>query len=322
MKISNIIKKITDYFFKKFLRFYAGFDKVISNIRPWGFSGLSVKEVGVRFIKAITTFSVNSRASAVAFCFFLAMFPAIIFVFTVIPYLPIENFSEKLMDFLAGIMPEYAFDTISSTIEDITTRKSASLLSFGFIASLYFAKSGFATMISTFNETVNATEKRSWIKVEIISLLLVLIIVFFMSITIGLITFSETIFFYLKTQIEQMSTVIEYLYQIAHWILSISFFYFAVAVLYYLAPTKKDRFRFFSLGAAISTVLCILLVIGFSYYINNFGAYNKLYGSIGTLIALLVLIRFTALILIIGFELNASIKKSQLEIIHNKNILS
>jgi membrane protein len=314
-----MIKKIIKFFYKKFLWFYACFDKFIANTRPYGFSGLSIKEVGVKFIKALTTFSVNSRASAVAFCFFLAMFPAIIFVFTVIPYLPIEDFSDKLMDFMSGIMPDYAFDTIESTIEDITTRKNASLLSFGFIASLYFAKSGFATMISTFNETVNATEKRSWIKVEIISLSLVLIIVFFMSITIGLITFSDTIFYFLQDNIEKMSSVIEYLYKSAHWILSISFFYFAVAVLYYLAPTKKDRFKFFSLGAAISTILCILLVIVFSYYINNFGTYNKLYGSIGTLIALLVWIRFTALILIIGFELNASIKRTQIEINSKKN---
>jgi len=307
-----MLKKIINSLQQKALKTYEYLKKIASKIRPYGMYGLSIKDVGMRFFRAITAVSINSRAAAIAFNFFLAMFPAIIFVFTVIPYLPIENFSEMLMGFLSEILPNYAYETIATTVEDITTRRNAPLLSLGFLMSLYFAKNGFATLISTFNETTNATEKRSWFKVEVISLLFVVIITFLVTLTILLIMFYDTIFFYIQIY-SDMSLITGFFLKIGHWALSISFFYFAVAILYYFSPTKKDRFRFFSLGAAVATALCIVLVLIFSYYINNFGTYNKLYGSIGTLIAMLVMIRLIALILVLGFEINSSIKRTQME---------
>ena len=274
---------------------------------PYGFFGLSLWDVGHNFYIGVTQGAIGMRASAIAFNFFLAMFPAMIFFFTLIPYLPIEDFQDKLILFIGTLVPNSSFDIIESTIRDIITQRRGSLLSFGFFAALYFSTNGFVAIISAFNETVNYFEKRSWYAVRVTSLILVFVICIFVSITIGLITFGETILNYLviKDILEYGMTY--YLLIAGKWIITIGFFYFSIAMVYYLAPAKRGEFRFFSPGATLATVLGIIIIIGFSYYINNFNRYNTLYGSIGTLIIILLWFQLNATILLIGFELNTSI---------------
>lgn len=280
---------------------------VTEKIHPYGFFGLSLWDVGHKFFIGITQGAIGMRGSAIAFNFFLAMFPAIIFIFTLIPYLPIDDFQDKLILFIGAIVPASSFDIIESTIRDIITQKRGSLLSFGFLAALYFSTNGFAAIIMAFNETVNYFEKRSWIAIRLISMVLILGICVFVSITIGLIAFGETILNYLVLKEILQYGFMYYLLIVGKWIVTISFFYFSIAMIYYLAPAKRKEFRFFSPGATVATVLGIIIIIGFSYYINNFSRYNTLYGSIGTLIIVLLWFQLNATILLIGFELNTSI---------------
>jgi membrane protein len=282
-------------------------EKVTEKIRPWGFFGLSLWDVGKQFFVGVSQGAISMRASAIAFNFFLAMFPAIIFFFTLIPYLPIENYQEKLILFIGSMVPEASFAMIESTIRDIITNKRGSLLSFGILAALFFSTNGFVAMISAFNETINSFEKRSWYAVRIISIVLVFTIFVFVSIAIVLITTSERVLDYLVLKEFLHYGFTYYLLIAGKWITTISFFYFSIAIVYYLAPAKRSEFRFFSPGATLATILSILLVVGFSYYINNFSQYNTLYGSIGTLIIVLMWIQLNSLIVLIGFELNASI---------------
>jgi membrane protein len=282
-------------------------ERVTGKIRPWGFFGLSLWNVGKQFYIGITQGAISMRASAIAFNFFLAMFPAIIFFFTLIPYLPIENYQDKLMIFIGSLVPESSFAMIESTIRDIITNRRGSLLSFGILAALYFSTNGFVAMISAFNETINSFEKRSWYAVRLISIVLVLTIFVFVSVAIVLITTSERVLDYLVIKEILQYGFTYYLLIFGKWIITISFFYFSIAMVYFLAPAKRSEFRFFSPGATLATILSILLVVGFSYYINNFSQYNTLYGSIGTLIIVLMWIQLNSLIILIGFELNASI---------------
>ena len=227
------------------------------------------------------------------------------------------------MMLMATVVPKASFSMIESTIYDIITNKRGSLLSFGVLGSLYFATNGLATMIIAFNETINTFEKRSWIAVRITSLILVLTIFIFASITIVLITTSETVLGYLVSHNILKVGFTYYALIVGKWIIVVSFFYFTIAMIYYLAPSKKSKFRFFSLGATLATLLGLLLTVGFSYYINNFSSYNKLYGSIGTLIIVLVWLRLNASIILIGFELNASINSlKQRKIFFNNDIKS
>ena len=282
-------------------------------IHPYGFFGLSLWDVGKNFYIGVSQGAIGMRASAIAFNFFLAMFPAMLFFFTLIPYLPIDNFQEKLILFIGSLVPNSSFDLIESTIRDIITHRRGSLLSFGFFSALYLSTNGFVAIISAFNETVNYFEKRSWIAIRITSLILVIVICVFVSITIGLITFGETILNYLVLNGFLEYGITYYLLLVGKWIITIGFLYFSIAMVYYLAPAKRGEFRFFSPGATLATILGICIILGFSYYINNFSQYNTLYGSIGTLIIVLMWFQINGIILLIGFELNTSIFSKQIK---------
>lgn len=272
-----------------------------------GFKGLSLHEVATFFFRGVIEGSINSRASSIAFNFFLAIFPAIIFFFTLIPYIPVPDFHLKLMVLLRDIIPEHAFITIESTITDIIVRPRRGLLSLGFIMALYFSTNGISSIIEAFNMTVHTQLSRTFIQQRLVSIYLVIIISMLTVIAIVLITSGTLVLDFLAKKHILIGGTYYYLLQTGKWAIIISLLYVGFSTLYYYAPVKKNRFRFFSAGSILATFLTLIISLGFDYYISNFSKYNALYGSIGTLIVLLLWIYFNANILLIGFELNASI---------------
>lgn len=275
------------------------------------FDGLSIYEVSVFFIKGIQKGSISSRSSSIAFNFFLAIFPAILFFFTLIPYLPIENFEQSLMDLLQELLPRNAFLTIESTIKDILTHRQGGLLSIGFLMALYFATNGIRSIIEAFNMTIHTVEKRTWIRYRLDSLLLVVLLSFLMIIAIFLITAGTSILDFLMMKKLMVRWIYYYLILAGNWIVITALVYFGVSFIYYFAPGKQMRFRFYSAGSNLATTLILLTSLGFNYYVSHFSRYNALYGSIGTLIIVLLWIYFNASILLLGFELNASIHQAR-----------
>jgi len=272
-----------------------------------GFAGLSLLKVASHFWNAITQGAVDIRAGAVAYSFFLAVFPTILFLFTLIPYIPIEGFQTELMALMQDVMPQKIFSLVENTIVDIARHKRGSLLSIGFAAALIFSTNGVNTLIGAFNETVNSFETRNWLERRAISLLIVILLSLLLSIAIGMIIFSEKIINFLVASNILQDDFTIYMLLFGRWVVIIALFYFAVSFLYYLAPSRHAKFKFFSPGNTLATILGILSSMGFSFYINNFSRYNTLYGSIGTLIILLLWFYINALVLLVGFELNASI---------------
>jgi len=284
-----------------------------------GFSGLSLFKVGKHFWVSLTKGAVDIRAGAVAYSFFLAVFPTILFLFTLIPYIPVEGFQNELMNLLQSIMPQKIYSVVENTVLDIASNKRGSLLSFGFIAALFFSTNGVNTLIRTFNETINNFETRNWLERRAISLVILLIMSILISVAIGLIIFSGKIMNILVSRgiFEDSFTILAL--DLGRWLVIVVFFYFAISFLYYLAPSRKANFKFFSAGNTVATILGIVSSIGFSYYINNFSRYNTLYGSIGTLIILLLWFYINALVLLIGFELNASIHNAKKQHLENQS---
>lgn len=283
-----------------------------------GFSGLSLFKVGKHFWVSITKGAVDIRAGAIAYSFFLAVFPTILFLFSLIPYIPIEGFQDELMRLLQSVMPEKIYSVVGNTVLDIASNKRGSLLSFGFIAALFFSTNGVNTLIRTFNETVNNFETRNWIERRAISLVILFIMSILISIAIGLIIFSEKIINILVNRGVFEGNFTYYLLEFGRWFVIVALFYFAVSFVYYLAPSRKANFKFFSAGNTVATILGIVSSLGFSFYINNFSRYNTLYGSIGTLIILLLWFYINALVLLIGFELNASIRNAKKQHLENQ----
>jgi membrane protein len=272
-----------------------------------GFNDLPVYNVATFFVKGITKGDITSRASSLSFNFFLALFPGIIFLFTLIPYVPINNFQDQLLNMIKDVMPRNAYQATRETIEDIIKHQRGGLLSIGFITALYFSTNGIHAIIGAFNKTYHAIETRSGFKQRLVSIMLTMILFSLLLIAIAIIIFGEISIHYFteKGLLENIFTF--YLILAAKWITILVLLIFAFSILYYFGPAKKGKWRFISPGSLLATILSILTSLGFNYFVNNFGQYNKLYGSIGTLIVVLLWIYFNSIILLIGFELNASI---------------
>lgn len=276
-----------------------------------GFDGLPVYDVAKFFIKGVQKGSLSMRAAAFSFNFFLALFPAIIFFFTIIPYIPISGFQDSLLELFQNFIPKKAYDAVEGTLFDIVKRPRGGLLSLGFIMAMYFSTNGIHSLIQSFNQTHHSIETRNWALIRLVSILLVFILSLLVVLAIMLITIGPVIIDFLAKEHIIHDALGYYLISAVKWIISLTLLFFAFSFLYYLAPARKSRFRFISAGSTLATILTAATSIGFNYYVNNLSRYNSLYGSIGTLIIVLVWIYFNAMIVLIGFELNVSIQNAK-----------
>ncbi len=279
-----------------------------------GFDKMPIYYVADFFFTGIQRGGIVTRAQSLAFSFFLAVFPATIFLFSLIPYIPIDNFQEQLLDLIEGMVPSNAFNSIRTTIEDIIKIPHGGLLSLGFVAALYFTTNGFMTLMRGFNNSYHIAERRTPIKQRMVAIILTLILSTLVLISTILIIFSEFATKYLvQHSILKTKTQIA-LILFGKWLVVFALFFIAISFLYYYAPALKKRWRFVSAGSTLATIFSIIVSIGFGSFVNNFGQYNKIYGSIGTLIVIMLWIYFNSLILILGFELNASIDNAKKKI--------
>ncbi|MCD6355201.1 MAG: YihY/virulence factor BrkB family protein [Prolixibacteraceae bacterium] len=275
------------------------------------FDGVPIYNVALFFWRSIVDGAITTRASAIAFSFFIAFFPFIIFLFTLIPYIPINNFQNELFILLQQVVPESTFKTIEGTVMDIIMRPRGGLLSFGFLMALIFSTNGIASMMSAFDATIHSIYRRTWVSQRLAAIVLLFILSVLLTVAVALLTGGQAFINYLAEYNILRDSFTIYLLTFGKWIVILSLFFFAYSFLYYMAPAKKTKWRFISAGGSLATVLSIITIAGFTYYINNFSQYNKLYGSIGTLLIILLLMYVMSLILLIGFELNASIYQAQ-----------
>jgi len=301
---------IKKYLFKlKIIQLIIQFSKQI--VIP-GFDGMPLYGVANFFFTGIFKGAITTRASAISFNFFLAIFPAVIFSFTLIPYIPIDNFQEVLMELLKNILPSKSYEASISTIDDIVNRPRGGLLSLGFILALYFSTNGINALIMAFNNTYHTIETRKGFMQRLISIVLVIILTILVFTAIVLLIGTNIFIDYISNAGLMNDGITIALLKFSKWIILIALCFFGTSFIYYLAPAKKLRYRFISAGSSLATILSVLASVGFNFYANNFAKYNVLYGSIGTLL-LILWIYFNAIIILIGFELNASIYAAKKE---------
>ncbi|NQU52042.1 MAG: YihY/virulence factor BrkB family protein [Bacteroidetes bacterium] len=274
------------------------------------FDGVPLYDVALFFWRSIVNGSITTRASAIAFSFFIAFFPGIIFLFTLIPYIPVPNFQNELLLLIEQLVPLSTYETIDETVTDIITQPRSGLLSFGFFLALIFSTNGIASMMSAFDATIHSIYRRTWLSQRLAATVLLFILLILLTVAIALLTGGQNFIEYLDKENILQDKFTVYIFTVSKWIITVSLFFFAYSFLYYMAPAKKAKWRFISAGGTLATLLSIITLYGFTYYINNFSQYNKLYGSIGTLLIILLLMYVMSLILLIGFELNASIHQA------------
>lgn len=256
--------------------------------------------------KKLINFDLDQRAAAVSYSFMLAVFPATIFLFTLIPYIPINNLESLIMDFLKNVMPAGLFSNISTTIMEIISRPRPDILSFGFAFAIFAATNGMSSLMRAFNMALKQREKRSYIKARWIAFLLTSLLIVVLLAAIVVLIIGKITLNYIVSRGFAGENMNIWGINIMGYITIFVIFFFGISCIYYFAPAMHKRIKFFNFGALFASILSILATNLFSFYLENFNSYNKLYGSIGTLIAIMVWIYLVALILILGFELNIS----------------
>jgi membrane protein len=215
------------------------------------------------------------------------------------------------MTLIALVLPTNAYLAVESTLEDIVKNQNSKLLSFGFIFALIFSTNGVHTLMEAFNKSSLIIESRSWIKQRLVAITLTVMIVFALIFGLFIITVGEYVFGFLQSELAFKDSFWIHVIDLVRWVILICVYFVTISILYRYGPAHAKKWRFFSAGSWMATILAVLTFWGFSYYINNFGNYNKLYGSIGTLIVVMIWLYLNSLIILVGFELNASIDLSK-----------
>ena len=279
------------------------------------YENVSLYKILKIFLRNLLNDDILDRANGVAFNFILAIFPAVIFLFTLIPYVteffPEIN-TESIMEFMGQQIPPSMFEVVSTTVHDIISNQRGGLLSLGFLFSIYLSTNGMMALMRAFNAVYRTIENRGGLKTRLIATALTFNMTFVLFLAIILLIVGQFILEAIMSNLPafdwiNISSFTVTLLFILRFITIFIAFFLAISFTYYFGPAIHYNWKFFSVGSWLATLLCLAVSYGFSYYVTNFGTYNKIYGSIGVLIALMIWIQLITIVLLVGYEVNASI---------------
>ncbi len=287
--------------------------RLLKQIKLPGFEGLSTYDLLELYVLGVVKGALTTRASAIAFSFFTAIFPFLLFVIILIPYIPIQDFQDKFLEFLNSFLPPQTSDFFLSNIfENISAGSGAGLLSSVFLLSMLLMANGVNAVFSGFENSYHEQLTRNVFQQYLYALGIALILAILVLLTVAVFGYFQI---YILSPIYKSvsGASLEENGQGLGWIIFAKYMFFiimvyvATATLYYFGTKEGRASRFFSIGALLTTILIILTSYLFSIYIENFSQYNKLYGSIGALLILLLYLWLNSNILLLGYELNASL---------------
>ena len=272
-----------------------------------GFEGVSIWEILVFFVWSIRKGLIGTRASSLAFHFFLALIPFSLALVISCAYVPFFDLRTDIIPILRGIVPEALIKGFIDSLDDLENSTVNSMISGGFLMAIFFISNGFRVMIQAFNSSKINFNKRSWWSTRLVSLGLVIGFLFSILIMFLFIVWERKLLLMVGDTIPFIGNHFNlFFYGIAFLIIG-AILYFSISFLFYIGPSKQSTFKFMSAGSTLTTTLMILIFLGYSFYVSNFARYNDLYGSVGTIIIVMLWIYLNAYALLIGFELNASI---------------
>lgn len=299
---------------KKFKRYAAWLFKVrrfLERYHPYGFGGLNLWEISSFLIIAFSDVRTTMRSASISFRIFLAFFPAIITLFTLIPFIPIDNFQEDVFLGIKSILPGDTFQFIEGTLYDLINKKQSTLLSIGFVLMFYYASASMNAIMQAFQNSQHIEVSTHPFIVRILSFIMMLVLGIMFMLAMILTSLSESTFLTMHEKgIIGDKGIIPFL-TFGQWTISISFVYCIITILYNSGMNMRIRknWKFLNTGSLFTTLLLILTSFGFSYFLENFAQFNKLYGSLGTLMVILIWLNLNMVILLVGFDLNALIRK-------------
>jgi len=274
-----------------------------------GFHGLCLYDVARFFINQVNRIGLRDRASAVAFNFVMAIPATAIFLFTLIPYFPIaKKIQKELFDFIQDVLPDNeSRSLIMTTMNDLFNKPKTGLLSIGFILALFYSSNAMLGIIRTFDASLVVKRKRNFLHRRLRAIKLTLILLLLLIATILLTIGQGELFASFLNWLHVSHIEKNFWTELLRWFLMIMLFLYSIAFIYKYAPSVHKRWKLVSPGAIFATFLIILTTWLFSVWAQNFSSYNRIYGSIGALLIIMLLIFINSLMLLIGYELNVSI---------------
>lgn len=288
-----------------------------------GFDGMPLYDVLVFFFRGLFKGVITYRAAAIAFNFFLALIPFILFLFTLIPFVIDVDFQANLFALMSEIVPNEIYKLAENTIVEVISRPSGSLLSVVFLTTLYFATNGVDAVMEGFNQSYFEIEIWPWWKQKIRAFFLMIALALLMIISMIFLTFGKQTISFLVNQEFITGSLSVFALTALQWIVIIGNLLLSISLLYFFGHSKEKevKYRFISAGSLLATSLFVVGGLSLKLYFENFSRYNLIYGSIGSLIILLVWLYYNSIIILIGFELNTSIRESKAEMISKYNIV-
>jgi membrane protein len=275
-------------------------------IKVPGLQGMSLYDVLEMYIIGIVEGALTTRAGGIAFSFFMAVFPFMLFILTLIPYIPIEGFQEGLFSFIKEILPPQTFEAVNVVLGDIINNQYGGLLSFGFLLSILLMTNGVNAIFGGFEYSYHITDVRNVFKSYFVSLGVSLLMSLFLIVIITTLILYQVALSKIDEQ-GWFNTSDLNLFYIGKNAVFLVMIFTIVSLLFRYGTKQGKEVKFFSAGAILTTVVSLCTFYLFGIYVVKFAQYNQLYGSIGTLLILMLFVWLNAIILLLGFELNASL---------------
>lgn len=280
---------------------------VTKRIKLPGLGQFSLYHLLEIYLNGILKGSFSPRASSIAYSFFLALFPFLLLLLNLIPYVRIDGFQTRFLIFIEALLPPQTTQFFYPIIADIAVNPRSGLLSFVFILSLFLSANGVNAIFSAFQYSFHVSVNRNFFRQYLVALGVAIFLALLLLTSVGVILYGEFIIRDLQSRAYIDNDL--FWIQFFQFLVFLIMIYVVIATLYYFGTKEGKSSSFFSIGAVVTTVLFLLTTYFFGIYINNFSNYNELYGSIGALLILMLYIWINANLLLLGFELNVSIKQ-------------
>ena len=281
---------------------------LLRRVRPWGPNEMNLYDVLRYFVVGILNGSVATRSAAISFRLFLAFFPAMIVLVSIVPFTPLST--DDVLGSLALLFPGETVELLEQTVTDLLDQRQGALLSVGFVLLLLYASSSVNAILTGFGESFHLERRPDWGVFRLLSGLLLLVLSLLLGLAVLLAGFAGDALVWAEGRGWLDAEALPWL-SLARWGVSLGLVYTSVNILYHAGNRERERRFAFSVGASMATVLIVLFSLGFSYFIDQFNSYNRLYGSLGTLLVTLVWLNSNSSVLLLGFELDAAIHRGR-----------
>lgn len=251
--------------------------------------------------------NIFNGAAALGYYLTMAIFPAMILLMTLIPYLPIDNVDKAIMDLLGQALPAEAYDMVAGVVTEVTSERRGGLLSFGLLGTLWAASAGMYAIMQQLNITYDVEEERSFIKARAVAILLSLMFGLLVIGAFSLIVLGGVIQDWIGSRFGASDALLMF-FVVFRWVMIIAALLLGFALIYKFAPNVEQKFAFVSPGSVLGVVLLIIASLAFAFYTSNFGDYSATYGSIGAIIILMLWLYIAGLVILLGSEINALIE--------------